>query len=100
VVLPDEATPQISVRQPLGILAERWSRHDTPEETVSGMEADQIVSAPGMRCSNAFSIWTRRSAAVLTISPFTMCSLFIHFRVYDSYRKRNGCQEPAAYGEE
>ena len=60
---------------------------------VSGALVGRMVRAPGIRFSRTDSICDLRIvAAELKICLFTVYSLFIHFREYDSYRKGKGCQ--------
>src|SRR5882672_10688183 len=70
VVRPEEAGPQISVRQPRGIPINLRSSADIPTAIVSGSTAGRTVRAPGMRFARVDSICALRTAAAeLTTTP-------------------------------
>ena len=63
VVRPEEAGPQISLRQPRGMPTDLRFSAGMPIEMASGSTADRTVRAPGMRFAKVDSICARRTAA-------------------------------------
>jgi hypothetical protein len=63
VVRPEEAGPQISLRQPRGMHTDLRSSAGMPIEMASGSIAGRTVRAPGMRFARVDSICARRTVA-------------------------------------
>ena len=89
VVRPEEAGPQISLRQPRGMPTDLRSSVGMPIEMASGSIAGRTVRAPGMRFARIDSICARRTAAAeLKTRPLVGLrrdSPFVRLQEYDSY---------------